>query len=289
MEDNWLGVACFSDSLVFDASFGVLGLEKRPWKGVEDEGSGCCSTAGLLGVAGFANKPPKGFPAAFGWSGAAVAAGLASKRFLVDDVWNKPVEGAAGTDGAVASLLENKDGPVVEDEVNWKGDLGCDSAGFPPSSSSFFFFSSAGFCAVEEALWNKFEDWKGFWKGVDDLAGEAAPKIEDDAGVAVDAAAGAGVDAAGVAIEAASVVAPPKSDDEGVVALKSNTGFEGVSAAEDAGAPNNEVLPVLEKLVAPPKLGGGAGAPPKIDGFDWEALPFASGEVCIESLPNAVD
>lgn len=238
VNDTGPGVACFSGSLVFAASLGALGLEKRPWKGVEEEGRGCCSPAGLLGVAGFANKPPKGFAGAFVCSESAVAGGLGSKRFFVDEVWNKPVEGAAGAGEAVASLLANREPGVVVDAENWNGDLGCDSAGFGSS-----FFSSMGFCDVEGVVWKRFDDWKGFWNGVEGFAGEAAPNNEDDAGAAVVAAGAAGVEAEGV-----GVAAPPNNDVEGVVALKSKTGLEGVSAADEADAPNNEVLPAPAKL-----------------------------------------
>ena len=186
---------------------------------------------------------------------------------------NNPL-GAAG--GAGASLLENNEGPLVVDGVNWNGLLGTEgSLGFF-SSSPFAWVglnaSADGAAAPEKRL----EDWNGFLAGASaGLAGDAPPnKLEDAVGGVV------------VVAELGGVVVPKS---EGGAAPDCSAGFAPKSGFEgDCPAAGAAVLAGLNGLLPPkpPKLGGGVKAFPllKMEGFD-AAFPFASGEVCMESSP----
>lgn len=138
---------------------GSLGLgEKRP-PPKEGWAAGCCfPSSGLLSEAGFGAKmPPNGLAA--GAFSSVEAGGLGAKMLPVDGGCDAPRLGfwpnnppdAAGV-GAV-SLLENNEGPLDADGVNWNGDLEAESLGF---------FSSCGFSVAAGAPEKRLPDWKGF-------------------------------------------------------------------------------------------------------------------------------
>ena len=94
-----------------------------------------------------ANRLPKGLlSGALAGDCSAGAGGLGAKILPVDGGCDAPNAGFAPNNplgaagGAVVSLLENKDGPVVVDGVNWNGLLGAEG--------SLGFFSSSPFAWV---------------------------------------------------------------------------------------------------------------------------------------------
>lgn len=282
-ENKGAAGAALGGSAFFSASAGVLGLgAKRLPKGPPaGAGAGLGSSFSCVAAGLGANKLPKGFPSgAFGVLCSVVAAGLGANRLPAPAGWEAPNAGFSPNNppdagaGAALALFEKSEAPPVLVAPNWNGVVEAGSLAFFSSCSfSWGVFDAAG--APEK----RFVDWKGFWKGVAGLSAGLAPKRF---GVEAEGA-GAGVDAAGVA-EVDCVVAP-KSGVAGVACsagFAPKRGLEGVCSVEAAD---------FASELRPPNTGGAAaGVPlPKMEGFDAAAAPFASGDVCIESSPKAVD
>lgn len=111
-----------------------------------------------------ANKPPKEWPSgALDGLCSVAASGLGAKILPVDGGCDAPKEGFGPNNppdvaGGVFSLLENNEGPLVVDAVNWNGLLG------PDDSLDFFSscFSSVGWKGFDEAPEKRLEDWNRF-------------------------------------------------------------------------------------------------------------------------------